>query len=77
LEQFAATVCPGQAVSHSRIFGEQQVFDYELLFRDGIENFFRATDPEAAARSPLDSTLLMGCDVRGRGPGALSTGACA
>ena len=42
---------------------EQQVFGYELLFRDGIENFFRATDAEAAARSTLDSTLLMGFDV--------------
>ena len=42
---------------------EQQVFCYELFFRDGIENFFRATDVEAAARSTLDSTLLMGFDV--------------
>lgn len=42
---------------------EQQVFGYELLFRDGVENFFRSTDPEAAARSTLDSTLLMGLDV--------------
>src|SRR5512144_3140534 len=37
---------------------EQQVLAYELLFRDGIENFFRATDAAAAARSTLDSTLL-------------------
>jgi len=42
---------------------DQQVFAYELLFRDGIENFFRSTDAEAAARSTLDSTLLMGYDV--------------
>lgn len=42
---------------------EQQVFGYELLFRDGIENFFRAKDAEAAARSTLDSSLLMGLDV--------------
>src|SRR6266581_9616091 len=42
---------------------EQQVFGYELLFRDGIENFFRASDAEAAARSTLDSSLLMGFDV--------------
>lgn len=39
------------------------MFGYELLFRDGIENFFRASDAEAAARSTLDSTLLMGFDV--------------
>jgi EAL domain-containing protein (putative c-di-GMP-specific phosphodiesterase class I) len=42
---------------------EQQVFGYELLFRDGIENFFRAPDLEAAARHTLDSTLLMAFDV--------------
>jgi c-di-GMP-related signal transduction protein len=42
---------------------EQKVFGYELLFRDGVENFFRSSDPEAAARSTLDSTLLMGFDV--------------
>ena len=39
---------------------EQQVFGYELLFRNGIENIFRASDPEAAARSTLHSTLLVG-----------------
>jgi c-di-GMP-related signal transduction protein len=43
--------------------GAEQVYGYELLFRDGIENFFRATDVEAAARSTLDSTLFMGFDV--------------
>src|SRR5262249_6885382 len=42
---------------------EQQVFAYELLFRDGVENFFRASDTEAAARSTLDSSLLMGLEV--------------
>jgi c-di-GMP-related signal transduction protein len=42
---------------------EQQVFGYELLFRDGVENFFRSPDAEAAARSTLDSTLMMGLDV--------------
>jgi len=33
------------------------------LFRDGIENLFRASDLVAAARHTLDSTLLMGFDV--------------
>ena len=46
----------------------QNVFGYELLFRDGLENCFRAADPEAAARSTLDSSLLFGlntlCDGR-------------
>jgi c-di-GMP-related signal transduction protein len=40
---------------------EQQVFG--LLFRDGVENFFRAIAQEAAARQTLDSTLLMGFGV--------------
>lgn len=42
---------------------DQQVIGYELLFRDGIENFFRANDANAAARTTLDSTLLMGFEV--------------
>jgi c-di-GMP-related signal transduction protein len=45
----------------------QNVFGYELLFRDGLENCFRA-EPEAASRSTLDSSLLFGlntlCDGR-------------
>ena len=43
--------------------GEQKVFGYELLFRDGVENIFQCPDLEAAARSTLDSTLLMGLEV--------------
>ncbi len=39
------------------------VFGYELLFRDGVENVFNASDPDAASRSTLDSSLLMGLDV--------------
>jgi hypothetical protein len=50
-------------VARQPILNREQVFGHELLFRDGIENFFRATDAEAAARSTLDSTLLMGFDV--------------
>ena len=42
---------------------EQQVFAYELLLRDGVENFFRAKNADAAARSTLDSSLRMGFDV--------------
>ncbi len=42
---------------------EEQVFGYELLFRDGVENYFRAADPEAASRSTLDSSILMGLEV--------------
>lgn len=36
-----------------------KVFGYELLFRNGIEDYFNA-DPELAARSTLDSSLLFG-----------------
>jgi c-di-GMP-related signal transduction protein len=45
----------------------QNVFGYELLFRNGVEDYFNA-DPELAARSMLDSSLLFGintlCDNR-------------
>jgi EAL and modified HD-GYP domain-containing signal transduction protein len=42
---------------------DEQVFGYELLFRDGIENYFRCCDVDAASRSTLDSSLLLGLDV--------------
>jgi EAL and modified HD-GYP domain-containing signal transduction protein len=42
---------------------EEQVFGYELLFRDGVENFFQAVDADAASRSTLDTSILMGLDV--------------
>ena len=42
---------------------DQKVFGYELLFRDGVENIFQCSDLEMAARSTLDSTLLMGLEV--------------
>jgi c-di-GMP-related signal transduction protein len=45
----------------------QKVFGYEIFFRNGVENYFNA-DPELAARSTLDSSLLFGietlCDHR-------------
>ena len=40
----------------------QKVFGYELLFRNGIEDYFNA-DPELAARSTLDSSLLFGLNT--------------
>ena len=43
--------------------GEEKVFGYELLFRDGVEDFFRHPDPDAASRSTLDSSMLMGLDM--------------
>jgi hypothetical protein len=42
---------------------DEKVFGYELLFRDGVESYFCPTDPEAASRSTLDTSLLMGLDV--------------
>ncbi len=42
---------------------DEKVFGYELLFRDGVENYFTSPDPEAASRSTLDSSMLMGLDV--------------
>ena len=41
----------------------ERVFGYELLFRGGLEACFSATDLEAACRTTLDSSLLMGLDV--------------
>ncbi len=42
---------------------EEQVFGYELLFRDGPDNYFRGMDSDAASRNTLDSSTLMGLDV--------------
>jgi len=42
----------------------QKVFGYELLFRNGIENYFTGEDdPDRAARSTLDSSLLLGLNT--------------
>jgi EAL and modified HD-GYP domain-containing signal transduction protein len=41
----------------------EKVFGYELLFRDGVESYFCPVDPEAASRSTLESTMLMGLNV--------------
>jgi EAL and modified HD-GYP domain-containing signal transduction protein len=50
-------------VARQPIFDRQeQVFGYELLFRDGLENFCSA-DQEGASRSTLDSSLFLGLDV--------------
>ena len=42
---------------------DEKVFGYEILFRDGVEDYFRSNDPEAASRSTLDTSLLMGLDI--------------
>lgn len=55
---------PGQRfVARQPIFDRSQnVFGYEILFRHGFENYFQA-DPELAALSTLDSSLLFGIDT--------------
>jgi c-di-GMP-related signal transduction protein len=42
---------------------EENVFGYELLFRNGLENACTGGDPDTASRATLDSSLLMGLDV--------------
>jgi EAL and modified HD-GYP domain-containing signal transduction protein len=41
----------------------QDVFGYELLFREGVENYFSSSSPEAATHSILDTSTLLGLDV--------------
>jgi EAL and modified HD-GYP domain-containing signal transduction protein len=41
---------------------EENVFGYELLFREGLQNVFSG-DTDAASRAMVDSSLLMGLDV--------------
>lgn len=60
---------PGQRyIARQPIFDRaQKVFGYEILFRNGVESYFNA-DPELAALSTLDTSLLFGintlCDGR-------------
>ena len=55
---------PGQRfVACQPIFDRaQNVFGYEILFRNGVEDYFNA-DPELAARATLDSSLLYGIET--------------
>jgi len=41
----------------------EQVYGYELLFRDGTENYFSNSNGDAATRSVLDTSTLLGLDV--------------
>jgi EAL and modified HD-GYP domain-containing signal transduction protein len=42
---------------------DEKVFGYELLFRDGFENFFSAPDADHASRSTLNTSMLIGLDA--------------
>jgi len=65
--QSGAAAKPSQLqryVARQPILGlDEKVFGYELLFRDGVEDYFRNPDAEAASRGTLDTSLLMGLDV--------------
>lgn len=56
---------PGtQFVARQTILGvDESVYGYELLFRNGVEDFFGGTDLDTASRSTLNTSLLMGLDV--------------
>ena len=56
-------------VARQPIFtADEKVFGYELLFRDGVEDYFREQDADLASRKALDTSLQMGlqtlCDGR-------------
>lgn len=42
---------------------EESVFGYELLFRNGVDDYFQGSDAESASRSTLNTSMLMGLDV--------------
>lgn len=42
---------------------DEKVFGYEILFRDGIEDYFVNPDSDQASRSTLNTSMLLGLDV--------------
>ena len=48
---------------HPILTKDEKLFGYELLFRGRVENYFCSADSEAASRSTLDTSVLMGLDV--------------
>ncbi len=42
---------------------DESVLGYELLFRDGVVDYFSTADCDAASRSTLDVSLLLGLEV--------------
>jgi c-di-GMP-related signal transduction protein len=45
------------------LIADEKVFGYELRFRDGIEDYFRETDADAACRRTLDTSLQVGLEI--------------
>jgi c-di-GMP-related signal transduction protein len=62
-EQSVANKFLRYAARQPILTADQQVYGYELLFRDSLENSFTSNDPDAASRNVLDSSILMGLDV--------------
>jgi EAL and modified HD-GYP domain-containing signal transduction protein len=60
-----AAAKPGtRFVARQPIFtGDERVFGYELLFRAGTEDYFQASDADAASRSTVSTSMLIGLDV--------------
>ncbi len=55
---------PGHYAARQPILtADEKVFGYELLFRDGINNYFSSSDPDAATHSILDTSTLLGLDL--------------
>ena len=42
---------------------DEKVFGYELLFRDGVEDYFRVVDSDSASRRTLDTSLQNGLET--------------
>jgi c-di-GMP-related signal transduction protein len=42
---------------------DEKVIGYELLFRSGVESYFKCNDPNDATRSVIDVSSLQGLDV--------------
>lgn len=72
-----ASIAPNPQVAAARysyvarqpIFtADEKVFGYELLFRDGVEDYFREQDADSASRKTLDTSNQIGleslCDHR-------------
>jgi c-di-GMP-related signal transduction protein len=67
----APTTLPNSALNANARFvarqpiltGEEKVFGYELLFRNGVDDCFRGQDSETASRSTVSTSMLIGLDL--------------
>ncbi len=55
--------CPRFVARQPILTGNQKIFGYELLFRDGLKNYVAAEDTAVASRNTLDVATLMGLDI--------------